>query len=175
MDQTFANWASKGLCIYGQLCGEKEMKSFEQLSIEFCLPNSHPFRYFQVRSFIFDLLERKSIEGINPLIKYMLKIYDRGLEKKVLTNVVKIFKFNNSQDQQICVKIKNKWENELSCTISPIDWGEMCKNIHYTTISMYWREYVWKVLMRYFKTPLIQSKYKDSIINLLERMWGDNC
>ena len=129
-----------------------------------CMQSSHVFRYFEVRS-----LKRKSTEGINPLMKYMLKIYDRGLEKKVVTNMVKIFKSNNSQDQQTCVKMKNKWENDLLCSVSPIDWGKMCKNIHYTTNSMYWREYACKVLMRYFKTSQIQSKYKDNITSICWR------
>ena len=39
-----------------------------------------------------------------------------------------------------------------------------------TTNSKYWKEYSWKVLICYFKTPLIQSKYKE---NKTSRCWRE--
>lgn len=35
----------------------------------------------------------------------------------------------NNQDKLIIEKVKNKWENELQCDISSMDWEQMCKNI----------------------------------------------
>ena len=49
MDQTFNIWASEGLYKFEQMFGDKEMKSFEQLSLQYGLPKSHLFRFFQVR------------------------------------------------------------------------------------------------------------------------------
>lgn len=68
------------------------------------------------------------------------------------------------------VNVKNKWENELSCNISPADWEQMCKKIHVTTNSKYWKEYTWKIIIRYFNTPQIQSKYKK---NITPRCWRE--
>lgn len=145
MDQTFNIWASKGLCKFGQMFRDKEMKSFEQLSLQYGLSKSHLFRFFQVRSYLFDVLKKKSIQEINPLIKYMLKIYDCGTETKLLTKLVKLIQANH-QDKQMDLNVKNKWENEILCNISPVDWEQMCKNIHETTNSNYWKEFAWKII-----------------------------
>lgn len=82
-DQIVRVWASKGLHIYGQMFGEREIKSFEQLSSQNGLSNSHLFRYFQVRSDLSNTCGKRSIhKNINPLIKCLLNMYDCGVETK---------------------------------------------------------------------------------------------
>ena len=102
----------------------------------------------------------------------MLKIYDCGTETKCLTKLVKIIQANH-QDKQMNLCVKNKWENEIPCNISPIDWEQMCKNIHETTNSNYWKEFAWKIIIRYFRTPLIQSKYKCNLTSSCWRKCGE--
>lgn len=53
-------WAMKGLCKFGQMFGDRGMKSFEQFSALYGLPNSHLFRFFQVRSYLFDVLKKET-------------------------------------------------------------------------------------------------------------------
>ena len=149
-----------------------EMKSFEHLSLQYGLPKSHLFRFFHVRSYIFDVVKKKSIQEINSLIKCMLKIYDCGTETKLLTKLVKIIQANY-QDKQMDLNVKNKWENEIPCNISPVEWGQMCKNIHETTNSNYWKEFAWKIINRYFRTPQIQSKYKSNVTSSCWRKCGE--
>lgn len=143
MDQMFNIWASKGLCKFGQIFGDKEMKSSEQLLSQYGLPKSHLFRYFQVKSYLFDVVKKKSMQEINPLIK---KIYDCGTETKLLTKLAKIIQAKY-QDKQMDLNVQNKWEKEIPCNISPTDWKQMCKNIHETTNSNYWKEFC----MEYYK------------------------
>ena len=172
MDKTFNIWASKGLCKFGQMFGDKEMKSFEQLSLQYDLPKSHLFRFFQVRSYLFDVLKKKSIQEINPMIKYILRIYDHGVETKILTHLVKLIQ-SNHQDRQTDLNIKNRWENEILDNISSVDWEQVCKNIHETTNSNYWKEFAWKIVNRYFRTPQIQSKYKGNLTASCWRKCGE--
>lgn len=64
-------------------------------------------------------------------------------------------------------------ENELLCSKPIVDWKQMCKNIHETTNSNYWKEYSLKVLIWYFKTPQIQRKYKENITWRCWRQCGE--
>ena len=49
----------------------------------------------------------------------------------------------------------------------------MCINTWKTTSSLLWREFSWKVQMRYFKTPIIQSKYNKDITASCWRNCGE--
>lgn len=56
-----------------------------------------------------------------------------------------------------------KWENELHINITEEEWIDVCTNTWKTTNSLVWREFSWKVQIRYFKTPIVQSKYNNEI------------
>lgn len=48
-------------------------------------------------------------------------------------------------------------------------WERICENAHKTTSSPMWKEFAWKVNLRYFKTPFIISKLDNSKTN---QCWG---
>ena len=102
----------------------------------------------------------------------MLNMSDCGTETKLLTKLVKIIQ-DNYQDKQKDLNVKNKWENEIPCNITPVDWEQMCKNIHETTNSNCWKEFAWKIINRYFRTPQIQSKYKSNVTSSYWRKCGE--
>lgn len=52
------------------------------------------------------------------------------------------------------------WEKLLHIKITEEDWTDMCVK---TTNSSFWREFSWKLQIRYFKTPTIQAKYDNKI------------
>lgn len=41
------------------------------------------------------------------------------------------------------------------------------------TSGNYWREYTWKLISQYFKTPQIQSKYKENLSSKCWRVFGE--
>ena len=56
LDQAFSLWREKGLTSLNQLYSRKIFISFEALKRKFDLPQSHLFRYFQIRNFVRDSL-----------------------------------------------------------------------------------------------------------------------
>lgn len=158
IDKIFHKWNQKGLSIFGQLLGDGEIKSFNKIAMQYELASNHIFRYLQISSYISEILQNRKVEDINPLIKYMTRSHDIGVERKFITNIVKFLKKTNLDE---IYKVKNKWEKDLKLAISTTQWEQICKNIHRTTHSNYWKEFSWKIVNRYFKTPNMQKKYKD--------------
>ena len=55
-------------------------------------------------------------------------------------------------------KVKEKWEKELSINISGEAWRESLKENFESTQSKHWREFAWKISLRFFITPHIIGK-----------------
>ncbi|XP_059844675.1 uncharacterized protein LOC132404523 isoform X2 [Hypanus sabinus] len=55
-DSTFQGWCRRGIRHFEDLFIDNRFASFEQLSIKFNLPNTHFFRYLQIRHFISPLI-----------------------------------------------------------------------------------------------------------------------
>lgn len=58
--------------------------------------------------------------------------------------------------------IKSKWELELQQDITPEMWTQICTEAHRVSSSNSWREFRWKMIARYFRTPHITGKYGAS-------------
>lgn len=70
--------------------------------------------------------------------------------------------------------IKGKWELELNILITDNVWEELCINCHKGLNSQLWREFDWKLKIRYFNTPLIISRYvKEPNVELCWRNCGN--
>lgn len=54
--------------------------------------------------------------------------------------------------------IKEKWELEMNTIITDKQWEASCSQGHRVTSSPNWKEFGWKIKMRYFRTPFIASK-----------------
>jgi len=55
--------------------------------------------------------------------------------------------------------IKEKWELEINVVIEDEEWEVVCGQGHKIPHSPVWKEFNWKLKMRYFKTPSSISKY----------------
>lgn len=65
--------------------------------------------------------------------------------------------------------VKGKWELEANITIEDEDWIQACENVHKITKSPVWKEFNWKVMMRFFRTPSVTSNFSDTNSNLCWR------
>lgn len=63
--------------------------------------------------------------------------------------------------------IKERWERELNDKITCEQWDNMCDAVFSTSCSMYWREFCWKNLVRFFVTP----KMKTYSITTVQTCW----
>lgn len=67
---------------------------------------------------------------------------------------------NNNNDNQINNILKS-WEKDIGITVTEEEWSQACKNVFCYVKSPYWQEYAWKLLVRFFRTPLKISKYTN--------------
>lgn len=58
--------------------------------------------------------------------------------------------------------IKQQWEMELNIIIDKDLWEDICSKCHRGIGSQYWKEFDWKVKIRFFRTPLKTFMSKSS-------------
>ncbi len=63
--------------------------------------------------------------------------------------------------QQI-THLKAKWESELNKIIEDETWETICTECHKGINSHNWKEFDWKTKTRFFRTPLVISKFVNS-------------
>ena len=68
--------------------------------------------------------------------------------------------------------IKGKWELEANTIIADDEWESSWMSWHKCLSSPTWREFSWKLRMRYFKTPLVIAKYDKKYSPLCWRGCG---
>ncbi len=171
-DHGFRRWAVKGLFIFNQLFEETQLKSFSQLQEQFDLPSSDFYRYLQIRHYITNHKEKERIGKIpNGIEQYFISISEKRLPvgkhvshlyKRLLTDMV-----GNTYN------IKEKWEIEANTIIEDELWDKLCHRCHKGINSQQWKEFDWKIKMRYFHTPRVISNFvKDPSAALCWRQCG---
>ena len=73
--------------------------------------------------------------------------------------------------------IKRQWETELNTVLEDEVWTSICARCHSGIQSQLWKEFDWKVKMRFFRTPLTACPYKENSTNKCWRncdMVGDH-
>ena len=58
--------------------------------------------------------------------------------------------------------MKEKWELEMNTIIPDNDWELSCSEGHKITNSPIWKEFEWKTKMRFFRTPVVTSRFADT-------------
>ena len=143
-DKILDYWAEKGLVKCSQLLSNHTINSYEVIATKYASDCKHVFKYSQVRSYINKYIEE--YKSSNELFQYMNR--DRNKDKGSLSKIYKILqKFNIIDD-----KVKEKWGKELGMNISTEDWKDSLRRNFKTSQSKYWREFPWKVGIRFFIT-----------------------
>lgn len=155
LDNSFKKWSEKGLVYLHQLFDGGILKTFEQLKNDFDLPRVNFFRYLQLRTFLTTHKEWDKFSKPTPLEKYLIELQTGDEEKKIISKLYNILLSMNQNDSS---QIKGRWEAEANMDISQDDWHDVCTEAHLVTNSNTWREFKWKIITRYFRTPAIVSK-----------------
>jgi len=155
MNKALEDWAGKGLQLYSQLMTNNVLYSFETIAHKFNLDKNDLFQYFQIRSYLMKQREEQS-QQMHGLMAFINKN-----RNSLCSKISKLYKI--LQETKECAdNTQEKWELELTTTISEEEWKEACTRIFKTTQSKYWKEFAWKINMKLFLTPLIKSKYSSS-------------
>ena len=171
-DSGFRRWANKGLCTINQLFKETEFKSFPQLQEQFGLPSNDLYRYLQIRHYITSHKERELLtKNPNEIEEYFISVLERHFPtKKHISNIYKRLTAGTSQSTNY---IKEKWELELNVIIEDSTWMDIWTSCHKGISSQLWKEFDWKVKIRFFNTPFIISSFvKNPNVALCWRKCG---
>ena len=170
VDNTYRRWAEKGLKIMNELFDGNTLKSFSQLQDKFDLPSSDLYRYLQIRHYITKHTDWDSIKRhpINIEIHFILSFQQTVLTKHQVSHMYKRLMIDTSDNT---LHIKGQWEMELNTTIDDDTWEDICTACHKGVGSQMWKEFDWKVKIRFFRTPLKVSMFKN---NATDKCWR-NC
>uniref|UniRef100_A0A8C8E244 Reverse transcriptase domain-containing protein n=1 Tax=Oryzias sinensis TaxID=183150 RepID=A0A8C8E244_9TELE len=169
LDKGFTKWSNQGLLYIHQLIDSEHLMSFEQLSRRFKLQKSDFFRYLQMRSFLTTHKEWNKVLNPTPIEALLIQYQKEDGDKKLITKGYKIFVSINNDGP---VRAKQGWEAEAARGIPDEMWEEACTEAHLATNSNTWREFKWKVISRYFRTPDIVSKMNPNVPSLCWRNCG---
>ena len=170
-DNAYKRWAENGLYTINQLFDGNVFKSFSQLQDKFALPSSDLFRYLQIRHYItnntdWNIIKREPT-SIESHFIYMSE-HTRSMKKQISYIYKKLL--IDSQDNTS--HIKRQWELELNTVVDDEVWENICSRCHMGVGSQVWKEFDWKVKIRYFRTPLVACVFKDNSTNKCWRNCG---
>ena len=128
-DPTFRVWSDKGLRTLNDLYDRGVFSSFASLSVKYGFPNSHFFRYLQMRHFIqkqFPHFPNRPPEAeVDQLLS--LNVWQKRLIF-VLYNKIALL------SPVTTVSSKNTWEQELGLDITDGQWRDSLELIHSSSI-----------------------------------------
>ncbi len=107
----------------------------------------------------------------NKIEEYFINIAEKQFPTK--RHVSHLYKRLTTNIIQNTGDIKGKWELELNTIIEDDVWDDLCEGCHKGINNQLWKEFDWKVKIRYFNTPYVISKYvKEPSVALCWRKCG---
>ena len=160
-DITFKRWAGRNLRVIDQLLCDTSIQPFSYLQDKFLLPQSDMFWYFQIRNYITNHTDWNIIKNAPTNMEiYFINITKHHLpSKKHVSHIYRNLLLDPSDNT---FYIKNMWELELNIIIEEGEWETMCIGCHKGINSNMWKDFDWKMKIRFFKTPSVLSKFADN-------------
>ncbi len=154
-------WEKNGLKIINQLFDGETIRSFSQLSNRFILKSNDFFRYLQLRHYItshkqWDIIKRSPTN----VEKYFIDVIEHGLPTK--NHIAHLYRKLMQDKSDDSFHIKRNWELELNTIIEDEMWTSVCASCHKGISSQIWKEFDWKMKMRFFRVPLVVAKFDSS-------------
>lgn len=171
LDSGFRGWAEKGLITINQLFEGTTLRAFSQLQAQYGIASKELFRYFQIRHY---LRTHKEWDKIRKLPSNFEQFWIERAENQMQVQKIVSCLYGRIQEDltENTLDVKNKWELEANTIISDIEWERSWESWHKCLSSPTWKEFSWKLRMRYFRTPLIISSYDKRCSSLCWRGCG---
>lgn len=118
------------------------------------------FEFLQLRHYLQTHKEWENICKTPSKLEELLIAYTEGETKKGI--ISKLYKVLQHESNNNNLDVKEKWELEANIIITDEKWEETFKAGHKITSSPIWREFDWKVKMRYFICPATSSRYSNT-------------
>ena len=149
LDGVFGVWRERGIKTFLDLYIDGKFASFTDLRTKFNLPNSHFFRYLQVRHYVKENCPQfESTPTTHPFLENLLLPPD---SKQLVSKFVTCFTTAIPSDH-----IRDAWASDLNSEISQEFWEEAMSQVHSCSINSRYRLIQYKVIHRlhYSKTKL---------------------
>lgn len=160
-DIAFKRWVDRDLKVVDQLFDEGNLHTFGYLKEKFQLPQSDMFRYFQIRHYITHHRDWDIIRSPPTNIElYFINIARFHLPNR--KHVSHIYQNLLNDLDEDTLYIKNQWELEMNIVFEEDEWEDVCTRCHKGINSNMWKEFDWKTKIRFFRTPLVVSKFVDN-------------
>lgn len=128
------------------------------------------YRFLQLRSYLMSHKEWSHLKlQITDIERFFIKVAKKEKCDKIVSYLYKCLQLNMSGSDP---GIKEKWELEMNIIFEDQIWEQICESGHKLTSSPTWKEFNWKLNVRYFKTPFIISKFDKTKTNLCWRQCG---
>lgn len=131
IDGFFDIWTRNGLATLKDLYIDDNFASFEQLSLKYKIPNSHFFRYLQLRSFVSSQSAQFPSVPPSTLLDSLLKF---SSNHKGLIGI--IYLSLNSYNVKPLTRLKGQWEEELGVEFTEDIWDSILDKIHSSSICL---------------------------------------
>lgn len=156
-DNTFQQWHGAGLHCFKDLFVENTFASFEQMSEKFGLPNSHFFRFLQVRHYVkCQVPSFPSLPPVYPLDAFFsLDPFSKGA-------VSRLYNLISSLDSPSLATVRTAWEQDLGLCFSDDDWESILRQVHGSSMCVRHSLLQFKVVHRAHLSKVKLSKlYSD--------------
>ena len=128
-DSAFRVWSNSGLVTFDDLYEDGIFSSFASLSVKFNLPNSHLFRFFQIRHLIQKQFPHFPNRPPESAIDIFLTL---DPNQKRLISV--LYDQIGSLSPDPMVPLKELWEGDLNSNISDNQWSDILDLVHTSSI-----------------------------------------
>lgn len=121
------------------------------------MPNTHFFRYLQIRSFVRDNIDNFEDMGKSYPIMELLSL--PATIKKSISKCVKLF---SSEFSSTC-NLKESWEKEIGTSLPDNIWNTALARIHSCSINSSYRLTQFKVIHRYHYSKVKLHKFYNAV------------
>lgn len=157
LDGGFRLWAQLGLRMIRDLYSDNTLMSFNDLRRRFGIPQSHLFKYFQIRSFIHSKMQSYQCPALSTVEKLaIVDPYDKG---KISVIYKKLMEASlESTDHK-----RRAWEEDLQRELAEYEWGKACCQTQTLSINSRLKLIQYNWLMRTYITPEKLNEFNSNI------------
>lgn len=178
-NNTFADWDGMGLNSFMDLFIDDLFPTFEQLKVKFNLPNSHFFKYLQVRNFVkYNNINFPRVPAQVPIDSIFLN--NPAAKGGVSALYNKLSQITGSNTLQY---LRQAWEDELGTNISEDQWEQALACTHSASICarhgliqfkiihrLHWSNY--KLSKVFSNVDPLCIRCKQTAASLSHMFWG---
>ncbi len=143
------SWRSRGVSELGHLFDDGQMRSFQELRLEFNLSSKDSYKFLQIRHFLELQLKEGNIQlDLTEIEKLLFSSFT--LKKKISELYTMLFNVGASSFDSLRVI----WEKGIGSSFSDEEWLSVCSNIFPKSASISVHEQNYKFFHRIYLTPV---------------------